>query len=91
MQRGSVLAAVLLGVGVDGFSGVVGGVHGVAVGHRRVVGSVVGLARCVVRRRLLVVLSSLTVMLGGLLVVVRSFLCHMVSSGLHEFSVSTQW
>ncbi len=85
------LAAVLLGMGVNGLCRVVGGMHGVAVGHRRVMGGVVGLPRCVVDRRLLVMLSSLTVVLGGLLVVVRSFLCHMVSSGPREFSVSTQW
>ena len=90
MRRGSVLGAVLLGVRVDGLCGVVGGVHGVAVGHRRVMGSVVGLPRRVMDRRLLVVLGGLTVVLGGLLVVVRSFLCHTMSSGVHGFSVLAQ-
>ena len=90
MRRGSVLAAVLLGVGVGSLRRVVRGVHRMAVGDRRMVGGVVGLPRIVVGRRLLMMLGGLTVVFSGLLVVVRSFLCHTVSSGLREFSVSTQ-
>ena len=70
------LAAVLLGMGVDGLCRVVGGMHGVAVGHRRVMGGVVGLSRCMVDRRLLVMLSSLTVVLESVGTAVVGVVCN---------------